>query len=333
MQRTAKIRFDVVTIGAATRDVFVQSKQFERIPSDSAPDGWNACLPLGAKIPIDTPVFETGGGATNAAITFARFGCKTACVTRVGNDTGGHEIIARLKKERIDTRGVQRDPKHRTGYSFILIAGTGQRAILSARGASSHLDRHAIAWSRLTSRWIYLTSVARDLAMLKPIFLHAKRRLTRIAWNPGKGEIELGLKKLFPLLLQTDVLILNVEEAAELANCAPRQLDCIIKTLGQLPRAALVVTDGARGAYAHTRDLLWRVSPLKGKVINTTGAGDAFGSGFVASLIQDGKIPMALQVGALNAFSVVRHMGAQVGILKKFPTAAELARVRIRSVS
>ncbi len=325
--------FDVLTIGAATRDVFVKSKHFERIPSESAPDGWNACLPLGAKIPIDELVFETGGGATNAAVTFRRFGLKTACVSRVGEDTGGREIVAQLKQERVNASGVETDQQARTGYSIILLAGTGHRTILVARGASEHLEKNTIHWNRLRSRWIYLTSVAGDAIVLKKIFSHVKRQQTRIAWNPGNAEIELGLKKLLPHVLQTDVLLLNREEAAELSDCSPRDLHCIFKTLGSLPRLVFVLTDGSRGAYAHTRGMMWHAPVMKGKILNTAGAGDAFGSAFVATLLQHGDITTALQAGTLNAFSVVRHMGAKRGILERAPTKQKMARVKVKIIA
>ena len=317
--------YDVVTIGAATRDVFVKSSHFENVRSDSAPDGWNACLPLGAKIPIDELVFETGGGATNAAVTFARFGDKTACVSRIGNDPGGCEIVSLLGKEKIDTTAIQLDPKERTAYSIILVAGTGNRAILVARGASSHLDAKAIPWNSLGTSWIYLTSVAGNEKLLKDIFAHAKRSLSHVAWNPGNAEIELGLKRLTPFLFQTDILFLNLEEAAALVKTSTRHLPLILKTLGSLPRKALVITDGKHGAYAHARGVTWHSSPLQGKIVNTTGAGDAFGSGFTASLMQDGEVGRALQAGSLNAFGVVTHMGAKAGILRRFPVARDLA--------
>ncbi|MBP9869482.1 carbohydrate kinase family protein [Patescibacteria group bacterium] len=329
-RKLPKPRFDVVTIGAATRDVFVKSSHFDRIPSDSAPDGWNACLPMGSKIAIDQLVFETGGGATNAAITFSRFGLKTACVSRVGKDVGGSEIRERLKKDHVDVSEIQTDADEPTGYSIILLAGTGHRAILVSRGASKHIVRSQIAWKKLSSKWIYLTSVAGDRKLLSDVFAQAKKNLTHVAWNPGGSEIELGKKALLTHLLQTDVLLLNLEEAAELAETSPRRFDKILSTLGPLPRQALVITDGARGAFAYSRGVTWHVSSPKGKVINTTGAGDAFGSAFVASLSQDGDLARALKAGALNAHGVVTHMGAKVGILKKFPAARELAKLTVR---
>jgi ribokinase len=333
--------FDVVTIGAATRDVFVKSSHFENVRSDSAPDGWNACLPLGAKITIDELVFETGGGATNAAVTFARFGSKTACVSRIGNDPGGCEIMSRLGKEKIDTVAIQLDPKERTAYSIILVAGTGNRAILVARGASSHLDAKAIPWPSLGTSWIYLTSVAGNEKLLKDVFAHAKRSLAHVAWNPGNAEIELGLKRLTPLLMQTDILFLNLEEAAALVDTSTRHLPLILKTLGSLPRKALVITDGKRGAYAHARGVTWHATSLasdragaafRRKIVNTTGAGDAFGSGFTAALMQDGDAVRALQAGSLNAFGVISHMGAKAGILRHFPGSRDLAHVKVKEL-
>ena len=72
-------KLDVLTVGAATRDVFIQSKRFKNIKNPLAADGLDVCFPLGAKIDLDSVIFETGGGATNAAVTFSRFGLRTAC--------------------------------------------------------------------------------------------------------------------------------------------------------------------------------------------------------------------------------------------------------------
>lgn len=334
MKQTSRTTsFDIVTIGAATRDVFVRSSHFERVKNSNAPDGWDACLPLGAKIPVDEIVFETGGGATNAAVTFARFGLKTACVSRVGNDNGGKELVAQLKKERIDTRGIQTDPKERTAYSIILLAGAGSRAILTARGASSHLDGKHIPWQHLDSSWLYLTSISGNRALLKDVFAKTKLARTHVAWNPGGAEIDLGLKTLLPHLMQSDVVSLNREEAAALADVSPRQIELIFKKLGSLPRMALIVTDGAHGAYVHSRGTTWHAQALKGKRVNTTGAGDAFGSGFVASLMKDGDLGHALKVAMLNAHGVVSHMGAKAGILKRLPSERDTRRVSVKESS
>jgi sugar/nucleoside kinase (ribokinase family) len=320
-------RFDVITIGSATQDVFVKSAGWKERPDGMAPDGIDACIPLGSKLGIDELVFATGGGATNAAVTFSRFGLKTACFSRVGIDETGDGIIRQLKAERIDTNGIQRDKERTTGYSIILVSGEGYRGILTHRGAANHIDSKDFPWHRsgkivnrpYTAKWIYLTAIGGDMKIIKNIFDHAKKMKAHVAWNPGNAELELGRKKLLPFLKATDVLLLNREEAAMLAHVAPRFLDQAMEKLGELPRKALVVTDGKKGAHVRAHGATLFAPALKGKRLNTTGAGDAFGSGFVGAIAKGHYLDDALRVGLKNAIGVVTHMGAKAGILKKFP--------------
>ncbi len=320
-------RFDVITIGSATQDVFVKSSGWKERVDEMAPDGIDACIPLGSKLDIDDLVFATGGGATNAAVTFSRFGLKTACFSRVGRDETGDSILRQLHAEQIDTRGIQRDAERRTGYSIILISGEGYRGILTHRGASSHLDAKHFPWHASgallhrphLTRWIYLTSLGGDLKAVKAVFQKAKQLKARIAWNPGHAELEKGGNALRPYLRQTDILLLNREEAAILMHTAPRFLDDAMRKLGELPRQALVVTDGKHGAYVRAHGATLYAPALRGKRLNTTGAGDAFGSGFVGAVAKGYPLDDALRVGLMNAIGVVTHMGAKAGILQKFP--------------
>jgi sugar/nucleoside kinase (ribokinase family) len=141
------------------------------------------------------------------------------------------------------------------------------------------------------------------------------------------------MKTLTPWLMQTDILILNREEAAELAEQPPRHLDAILHRLSPMPRQALIITDGQKGAYVHARGTTWYAPALAGKRINTTGAGDAFGSAFTAMSIKTGNLELGLRAGMLNSLGVITHMGAKTGILKKEPTAAELKKVKVRTLS
>ena len=322
----------ILTIGAATRDVFVQSEGFLKMADRTAPDGFDTCLPSGAKIAVEQIVFETGGGATNAAVTFSRFGLRTACVCRVGDDANGREVAARLVKEKVNVSAIQTDEERQTGYSTILIAGSGERTILVYRGASSHVDASAIPWKTLAPDWIYLTSLGGDEKALTRIFAEAKRRSIRIIWNPGNNELAFGLKKVGAWIEQCDILNLNREEAAALTDLPPRDLKGIIHTLSTLPRRALIVTDGAHGAYLSAHGSNWFAPALPAKRVNTTGAGDAFGSAFAAAAIKTGELEIGLRAGMLNATGVVTHMGAKAGILKRYPTEAALARVKIKRV-
>lgn len=327
--------FDVCTVGSGTRDVFIQSSHFEQKADRNAPAGFDACFPMGAKIPLDNVVLDTGGGATNAAFTFRRMGFRTACICRVGNDDHGKTVVDALNQAGINLRGIQYDPKHKTSYSVILLSGIGERSILVYRGAANYLVPTQIPWKRLKCKWIYLTSLGGEFKSIKQIFSTVNTFHGQVAWNPGGNEIRLGLNKLRPLIKKTQILLLNREEAALLSEQAPRHLDRIVAVLGKLPRAALVITDGPKGAYvfdSQTKKLLFGPA-LGGKPVNTTGAGDAFGSGFVSAYIKTHDINKSLRLGLLNGHHVVMEMGAKHGLLPAYPTEHELKNIPIKQIT
>lgn len=320
----------ILTIGSATQDIFLKSKSFEEKPEPSAPDGFNVCFSFGAKISVDEIFYASGGGAMNAAVTFARFGHRTTVLTCIGQDRVGDDIISELERERIDTHLIQRHQKEKTATSVILLSGTGHRAILTYRGATRQL---AIPSGLPKTDWVYLTSLGDDRNAFHHVFAHAKKNGASVAWNPGNAELERGMENLAPFLQQTSVLILNREEAAALTGLPARQLDRLINSLTlHVTRStshALIITDGGRGAYVATQNRLWFAPPLKARRVNTTGAGDAFGSAFVAAIASGAPPNEAMRAAMLNATGVVTHMGAKAGILAHAPSAEETRRVTI----
>lgn len=332
--------YDIITIGAATRDVFLKSKAWE-VKSDSAsPTGLEQCLPLGAKIPVDDIHFTTGGGATNAAVTFRRMGgLKTACVTRVGaGDSGGAAVVNDLKRERVDTRLIQRDLHRHTGYSLILLSGIGERTILVHRGASEALAETSIPWSRMRTKWFYVTSLAGKMALVKKLLAHAERIGANVAWNPGSRELVRGWNAIAPLARRCAVFNVNREEAAQLTGLKPENLHGILSTLcgacttSRKTPGRILLTDGARGAYACDGCTVWHIASRNIRATNTTGAGDAFGSAFTLGIMRGMATPDALRLAMANAEGIITHMGAKAGILDHIPRAAALARYTVREV-
>src|SRR3989338_5465410 len=122
--------YDIITIGSATRDVLMEDNSFITVEAKQFPEGKAECFPLGSKIDIDKIVFTTGGGATNGAVTFARQGFKTACLSIVGKDMEGKNIINELEKEGISTELIFEHDDETTSYSVILVHTTGARTVL-----------------------------------------------------------------------------------------------------------------------------------------------------------------------------------------------------------
>lgn len=323
---------DVITIGAATRDAFVKSNAFEVHVKDH--QEIEACFPLGAKVEVDDLLLETGGGATNAAVTFARLGHKVATIAAVGDDPSGHELAAVLKSEKVGTSLLQVAKKLRTAFSVILLAGSGERTILVYRGAAEKLSAAAIPWKSLKAKWFYISSIGGDLALMRKLIAHADRHGIKVAWNPGSKELKQGYAAIAPLIEKVDMFNLNKEEAALLAGTKPDDLKATIAKLHKLPRKVLVVTDGQAGAYATVGGKTWWSGIIDVPRINVTGAGDSFGSGMVAGLLKrPDDISFALAVGTWNATGVVQQTGAKKGLIRKYPTPAMVKQVPLKDWS
>ena len=130
----------IAAFGAASQDVFISGKgiraQLDPRTNEHMEE-FTEDFKLGAKITVDNVVFSTGGGATNAAVTFARQGLESAFVGKIGDDMAGHGVVGELDKENVDTSGVIYHPSNGTQYSTVLLADTGERTILVYRGAAN----------------------------------------------------------------------------------------------------------------------------------------------------------------------------------------------------
>ncbi len=186
--------FEVITIGAAVRDIFLVSKEFQTLRSPQFSSGVGECVSLGSKIDVDDMHYATGGGATNAAATFARLGFKTAIVARLGNDDAGKAVIADLEAFSVNTSLLKVLPKENTGYSTLLTAKHGERSILVYRGASGNFTATDIPLKNLTCKWLYITSLSGNLEVLKKVLIHAKKHNLSVALNPGRAELRRALE-------------------------------------------------------------------------------------------------------------------------------------------
>jgi len=318
---------DIITIGSATRDVFLLSKEIQLFPSEKFITGVGECVALGTKIDLDEMVMTTGGGATNAAVTFANLGFKTNIVTRLGDDSAGQDIIQELKALKINTKLINKIKGGQTDYSTLLTEPKGgERTALVYRGVSSAFSEADIPFQKITNPWIYLTSLAGNIKLATKIISRLGSK-TRIVWNPGSSEIKAGLMAFKPLFAKLFLLNMNREEATLLFTKDPIEHPEVLQTLPLT--LTVVITDGARGAYAYLDGTCWFAKSQNIKAKSRTGAGDAFGSGVVAGLMKGLGLDDALRLGMLNAQSVIQSIGAKAGILTAWPKKKSLESINV----
>lgn len=294
----------------------------------------------GQKIEISDLLYHTGGGATNAAVSFSKLGFDTTAFFKIARDAAGDFIVQELKKFNIKT--VQTiSSEGQTGTAFIIPCPSGERIIFVHRGINMNLHEDELPYDQIRAAdIIYVTSLngpASDL--LLPIARHAKENNKIVATNPGTPQIKDNPSALKAALQYTDILIMNATEAQLCAqsfglstaktsplstahslpyllqDAAPFNLKTFFKEMLAAGPNTIVVTNGADGVYAAHNNTLYYHPGIQTNIVSTLGAGDAFGSCFVASIENGLSIENAIRAGVINSSSVIQHIGSKVGLL------------------
>lgn len=312
-------RFDVVTVGGATEDIFFTVDDYVMI--DNARDPLRQKLvgfEYGSKIGVSETRSAFGGGAANTAVCFSRLGKKTAAIIAVGHDERGLRIIDNLKKHKIDCQCLEKADKP-SGVSFVLKTLDGEHVLFTHRGANDRLMINRAARKALAkAKRVFLTSLTGSWKTIASQVFDSGRP---IAWNPGRAQLAAGFNALKTFLAKTDILILNKDEAIELVLSHPKESGdnetspYLLKKLYSFGPRLVIITEGARGAYAYDGQKIYKQGIVKVKVVDTTGVGDAFGATFVAALDSGQTIAQALRAGMKNTASVLTKAGAQHGLL------------------
>jgi sugar/nucleoside kinase (ribokinase family) len=301
----------IVSIGAALQDVYL----IDHDDFGTNSRGFFNQIELGTKVDIDKIKFSTGGGATNAATTFARHGHESIFMGCLANDPAGQAILNSLDDEGIDSSYITYLNRYQTGYSVIMLAPSGERTILTCRGASAHFD--ALSPDDLETAcpdWLYVTTFRGEMDMLDRFFTKAKSLGAKIMFNPGNLELE-HLRKFLGLLSDVDVLLLNKSEAQKVVD-GKLLTELVAKLKNYVPN--VIITDGNQGAIASDGKEIYRAGLYEDVAIkDSTGAGDAFGSGFLAAYADGQSFKDSLIFASANSTSVVQHIGSKDGILTK----------------
>jgi len=295
--------FDVVTFGSAVSDNFVETK-------GKTKDG-NFNYKIGSKILINDLKSDIGGGGTNTAVAFSRLGLNVGCICKVGNDIAGKEILNLLRREKVTFIG--KVGKGKTGYSIILDSRGEGRTILTYKGESNNVSSLDI--KGFETKWLYYSSLLdKSFETQKSLALRMTKKGVKLAFNPSQYLVE-GTD-LRQILEVTDVLVLNKEEARILVKRYGRNRD-LLKSIYLLGPKIVVVTDKNNPIECYDGSKRYSLRPHSVKVVERTGAGDAFASGFVAGIITGRPIQKCLELGLEEGEAVLGFFGAKNNLIRR----------------
>lgn len=306
---------DLISIGDAAIDTYIFLSDADVIDIEGTRF---LAMRYGTKIPVGSSYSTIGGNAANNAIGSSRLNLKVAIYTNIGNkddDAADDRIKARLKKEGVDTSYIV-ETFNLPSNHHIILDFKGERTILT-----NHQPWKFNLPDLDKSKWIYLTSMSpsfKETDILSQIVNYLERNSVKLAYQPGTAQINLGLKKSARLLSLCSLFIVNLEEAKMFLGYQTNEnipIKKLLKKLADLGCKKVVITDGKEGSFGFDEEEYLKLDIFPAKLVEMTGAGDAFATGTLAGLIYGNDLAEAMRWGACNSASVVEQIGPQAGLL------------------
>ncbi len=306
--------FNLISIGDATIDNFVQIHDAE-IKCNIDKTQCKLCIDYGDKIAVDKLVHLVAGNAANNAIGGARLKLKTAIYVNIGEDPAGKQIEDKLRKESVSTQYVVVNKGMESNLSTV-INFQGERTILVYHQAWKYKLPDLES-----SRWVYFTSVSKSFTesnLQNELASYLERTGGKLLYNPGTYQIQAGIKKHPRLLSLTELFMVNVEEAKRILTGKDNTdipIKKLLKNIADLGPRMVIITDGEEGSYGFDGEKFYHLGIFPAKLVEMTGAGDAYATGVLAGLFHGKSLGGAMSWGAANGASVVEQIGPQAGLL------------------
>jgi len=277
------------------------------------------CFNHGSKIPVSHFETSVAGNPVNVAIGCKYLGMKTAVYTELGDDENGNRVISELESLGVDTTFCHKNQGAPTNVHTVIVCG-GDRTIFSYHDKRNY---QILNWGK--PKWIYYTSLAQGFEKFQKQLVEyiKKNKEIGVAFNPGTLQMKAGIEALKNFIEITDVLFLNTEEAKRLVGDAA--LTKLHKDLHELGAKVTVITDGVNGASVSEGNEVIKVSAYSDErpVVDKTGAGDAFSSGFLSAIFYGKNLREALTWGVVNAGNAIKEIGA----IKRLCTKEEIEKI------
>lgn len=318
---------DVLTVGNALIDLLVtvaDDNEYCRVDKSTH----ELCVKAGEKILAEHVGFVLGGGACRVGIALSRLGFTTGVFAEIGNDELATRIKKTLSEEHVDTTHLVTVPKMTSftvGLNF-----QKERTLFTHHVESPHI----FDFSSSNASWVYLASLGNPWEnAYSDVVAFKKKTGAKIACNPGQSQFAMGRESYLSTLAEVDILFVNKQEAEIIADQNTENMKSLLALVKQMGCGIVVVTDGRNGSYViDTEGKCFSIGIYEKKVVERTGAGDAYAAGFLAAVMQEKPVSEAMLWGTLNASAVVQEFGGLSGLLTKEKLATLLSQLDLPEV-
>lgn len=268
------------------------------------------------KSETDTP----GGSAANTIVGLSRLGCSTSIIGKIAEDEDGDLIEYNLAINGVFTNNLIYSETGSTGKCIGLVDDDGERCLYISPGVNDDIKIGEInPLNIMRCKIMHYTSFVGDSFNTQIELLEKLSNETLLSFDPGMLYVEKGFDELRPILERCDILLINENELRLLCNNSNADLKELCIGLLDLGIETIVVKQGSKGAFAMSNSEECFVKAYECEVVDTTGAGDSFNSGFLYSFLKGYNLEKSCKIGNWVASRAIQGYG-----MEKFPTAKEL---------
>lgn len=260
-----------------------------------------------------------GGSAANTVVGLARLGLRVGYVGKVADDHEGHLLFDSFEEEGVDTDGIVTAARGHSGMVMGFVDEEGERALYVAPGVNNSIGFDEVNVDYVNQAEIlHLTSFVGD----KPFETQKDvvKRLpmnVKVSFDPGALYARKGVEKLRPIIKRIFALLPNELEVKQLTG---KKWEKGVETLIAEGVRIVAVKLGKRGCFVTDGSQNHLLEPFKVKVVDTTGAGDAWNAGFLYGLLKNKSLEDCGRLGNFVASRCIMKWGARTGL----PRQAEL---------
>lgn len=298
--------YDLICVGSISVDLYFKGENFTH-------DKDRYHLAIGGKYYADFFYEDIGGGAVNVAVGVAKNGLKTAVFGKIGENGFKEMILKKLADKGVSTKFCEIEDDYYK-ISSIILNNNGERTIIHYE-KPTHLIRQFFLHKELKqAKNIYFSPLPHlNLAEKKRMITYLKGDKTLTFVNFSAVDCRRPVKELTDFFDALDVLIINAHEFSLMIKRPYEKIDFenLKINLPYLKDRILIVTDGEKGSYGYFKDKFYYQEAIKPKkIVDATGAGDAYTAGFIAQYIKSQNIPLSMQKGAEYASKKLSKLGA-----------------------
>ncbi len=260
----------------------------------------------------------SGGSIGNTMAALGQLGCKSSFVGKVGSDEFGAKFISEIEKCGTQFLGINSYNKT-SAKSFVLVTPDAQRTMCTFLGCASEiteLDIEEDSFKNLFFLYLegYLWDAAETSVALKKAINLARKNGAKIAFSLSDAFCVSRHKKDFQNLIlnDLDMVFANENEALELISRPDFSAEALDKFFSRNPNLTAIVTRSEKGCIIFDSGNMFEIPTVKvEKLLDTTGAGDAFAAGFLHGLEQDYDLEKSASFGNILAAKIIQKFGAR----------------------